>query len=113
MTIAMDMLEDTKHFEIKDFRQPVVTSLGIILGFLLGFLGQWVTEPNFALQGAGDITTLMGTLTGAVLLFVALFRMLSPHMASDQALAAYKSVLRIYLAGVVIAMGSLLLSAFL
>ena len=27
-------------FEMKDYRQPVVTSLGVILGFLVGFLGQ-------------------------------------------------------------------------
>ena len=106
-------MDASKNFEIKDYRQPVVTSLGIILGFLLGFLGQWITEPNFALHGAGDVVTLLGTLMGAVLLFVALFRMLSPHVQAEQALAVYQGVLRIYLAGVVIAMGSMLVSAFI
>ncbi len=38
-------------FDIKDFRQPVVTSLGVIVGFLLGYVGQWLTEANFALRG--------------------------------------------------------------
>jgi len=40
-------------FELKDYRQPVVTSLGVILGFLIGFLGQWVTEDNFATFAVG------------------------------------------------------------
>lgn len=103
----------SKTFELKDYRQPVVTSLGIILGFLLGFIGQWVTEPNFALQGIGDVITLVGTLVGSVLLFVALFRMLSPDVEPESALAWYRKVLRLYLAGVVIPMGSLLVAAFI
>lgn len=102
-----------KTFEIKDYRQPVVTSLGIILGFLLGFLGQWVTEPDFVLKGAGDVLTFVGTLLGAILLFMALFRMLSPDVGADDALPMYRGVLRLYLMGVVIPMGSLLLSAFI
>ena len=102
-----------KTFELKDYRQPVVTSLGIILGFLLGFLGQWVTEPNFALHDLGDVITLAGTLAGALLLFIALFRMLSPDVEPDNALVWYRRVLRLYLAGVVIPMGSLLVAAFI
>jgi hypothetical protein len=100
-------------FEIKDFRQPLVTSLGIILGFLLGFLGQWITESDFALKGAGDVVTLVGTLLGALLLFIALFRMLSPDVKAETALQRYRGVLRLYCLGVVIPMGSLLLSAFI
>lgn len=45
----------TPTFELKDYRQPVVTSLGVILGFLLGFLGQWVTEDGFALKNMAFI----------------------------------------------------------
>lgn len=100
-------------FELNDYRQPVVTSLGIILGFLLGFLGQWVTEDSFALKGAGDIVILLGSVVGAFLLFLALFRMLSPNTDADQALAAYRIILKLYLAGAVIPLVSMLISAFI
>jgi hypothetical protein len=106
-------MNEMNTFEIKDYRQPVVTSLGIILGFLLGFLGQWVTEPSFLLKEAGDILTFVGTVLGVVLLFIALFKMLSPNMAPQQSLKTYQSVLRLYLVGVVVPTGSILLSAFI
>ena len=32
--------------DIKDYRQPMVTSLGIILGFLLNFLASWSAESD-------------------------------------------------------------------
>ena len=30
--------------EIKDFRQPMITSLGIMMGFILNFLAGWAVE---------------------------------------------------------------------
>ncbi len=99
--------------DLKDFRQPVVTSLGIILGFLLGFLGQWVTEESFALKGLGDMLTFIGSIVGALLLFTALFRMLSPSVLPEHALGMYHSVLRLYLAGVIVPLSCILISAFL
>jgi divalent metal cation (Fe/Co/Zn/Cd) transporter len=99
--------------DLKDYRQPVVTSLGIILGFLLGFLGQWVTEDTFSLKQTGDIITFLGSITGMFLLLIALFRMLLPSEPSEQALAKYQSILRMYAIGVVIPLASILMSAFL
>lgn len=99
--------------DLKDYRQPTVTSLGIIIGFLLGFLGQWVTEETFALKGLGDVLTFVGSILGVVLLLVALFRMLAPRENSHEALEAYRSILKLYAAGVVIPLGAMLVSAFL
>ena len=99
--------------DFKDYRQPVVTSLGIILGFLFGFLGQWVTEETFSLKGAGDVLTFLGSIAGTFLLLIALFRMLSPREPSEAALAAYRNILWLYATGVAIPLASILVSAFL
>lgn len=98
-------------FELKDFRQPVVTSLGVILGFLVGFLGQWVTEDNFALRSVSDGLVLVGCSVGSLLLFAALFRMLNPAVPPENALPYYRATLKVYMAGLAVAFGSILLSA--
>ena len=108
----MSMNNTDSTFEIKDYRQPMVTSLGVILGFLVGFLGQWVTEDNFALKSAADYTVFVGCFLGAVLLFTALFRMLSPDIVAAEAKTYYRKTLLIYMVGVVGAFLSILISAF-
>jgi hypothetical protein len=100
-------------FEMKDYRQPVVTSLGVILGFLVGFLGQWVTEDNFALRSLSDGVVLVSCFVGALLLFAALFRMLTPGVPAETALAHYKVTLKMYMAGLGTAFGGILVSAFI
>lgn len=99
-------------FDIKDYRQPLVTSLGVVLGFLVGFLAQWVSEDDFALANAADTLVFCGCLVGAILLMVVLFRMLSPPTAGDPSVR-YKTTLRLYLAGIATAFLSLLIAAFL
>jgi hypothetical protein len=106
------MQEIKPDIDLKDYRQPMVTSIGVILGFLIGFLGQWVTEGTFSLILPGDKVVFYGCLTGAFCLFVALFRMLSIVSSSDVCLF-YKNTLYIYMFGVVFSFGSILASAFL
>lgn len=99
--------------DLKDYRQPMVTSLGVMLGFLIGFLGQWVTEDSFALKGSGDSIAFWGCFTGILLLLYALFRMLSPMTDSGKALRYYKNTLLLYISGVLFAFGGMILSAFI
>lgn len=99
--------------DLKDYRQPMVTSLGVILGFLVGFLGQWVTEDNFELKNLSDYTVFTGCFIGALLLFFALFKMLKPNIPAELALNHYHHALRLYMTGVVLAFGSILISAFI
>lgn len=106
-------MSQISNFDIKDYRQPTVTSVGIIIGFLLGFLGQWVTEDTFALKSLGDMLTFVGSILGVIALLVALFRMLAPRENSQEALAAYRGILKLYAFGVVIPLVCMLLSAFL
>lgn len=99
--------------DIKDYRQPMVTSLGVILGFLVGFLGQWVTEESFALKSAADYIVFVGSFIGVVLLFTALFRMLSPKLPkvdTAQIEAYYYTTFLVYMVGVIVSFGSIFIS---
>ncbi len=96
--------------DIKDYRQPMVTSLGVILGFLVGFLGQWVTEESFALKSAADYIVFIGSFMGVVLLFTALFRMLSPKLPKDDVEAYYYTTFLVYMVGVIVSFGSIFIS---
>lgn len=98
--------------EIKDYRQPMVTSIGVILGFLMGFLGQWVTEPTFKLVTSADHLVFAGSLLGVVLLLVAMYRMLSPVLPT-QLMHYYRRTLQLYMCGIVVAFSSMVVSAFI
>lgn len=99
-------------FEIRDYRQPLVTSLGVVLGFLIGFLAQWVSEETFALTTASDWLVFVGCIAGAAILLRVLFRMLSPPDAGDP-LLRYRRTLRLYVCGIATAFISLIVAAFL
>lgn len=99
-------------FELKDYRQPLVTSLGVILGFLVGFLAQWVSEDHFALASKSDWLVFAGCTSGAAILLRVLFRILSPQDGSAP-LLQYRRTLRLYVSGIAIAFLSLIVAAFL
>lgn len=105
-------MSDAPVFDIKDYRQPLVTSLGVILGFLIGFLAQWIAEDDFALRGASDVLLFAGCIAGAGILLSVLFRMLAPPPADADPLQRYRAILRHYIAGVSIAFLSLIAAAF-
>ncbi len=99
--------------DIKDFRQPMVTSLGVLLGFLIGFLGQWVTEGNFSLATIADKAVFAGCNAGVVLLVLALFSVLWPISPDSDVRKHYKRCLTFYGLGVVVAFASIVLSPFI
>lgn len=110
----------TKHppeiqtsFEIKDYRQPVVTSIGVLLGFLMGFLINWITDEHFSIKTLSDQVALAACLIGPMFLLIALFRMLKPILTQTNALAHYQITLKIYFLGILISLVLLMVSAFL
>lgn len=100
---------DKCNFDLKDYRQPMVTSIGIILGFLIGFLGNWVTENSFNLRRLDDKIIFFGCLLGVIFLFVALFRMLSV-VPMGEVEKYYKRTLLIYTVGVLLSFSSIFIS---
>ncbi len=100
------------QIDLKDYRQPAVTSLGVILGFLLGFLGQWVTEEDFSLVLTSDMMAFSGSIVGSSLLLYALFRMLLPGVKAEVSLSFYRATIRIYMAGIIIPLVNIVAAAF-
>jgi hypothetical protein len=90
--------------EIAPFRQPMVTSIGIIMGFLLSFLANWAVDADDepALVYASDFAV-VGTLLFSVTLFtIALFRLLNNRIVADAG-ARYQRTLHIYMTAIVLA----------
>lgn len=97
--------------EIKDYRQPMVTAIGIMLGFLVGFLGNWVAEPEFRLVDVSDKIAFSGSVAGAVCLIGALFRMLNIAPVED-IVGYYQRTLYLFCAGVTLALSCIFISGF-
>ncbi len=83
---------------IQNYRQPMVTSTGIILGFVLGVTGKWATD----IPQKTDVTDYLvgvGLFTGIILLIIVMHRALdnSNHLANPG--VYYQKTLRLFTAG--------------
>ena len=94
----------TFHGELKDYRQPAVTSLGIILGFLLSYLGNWANSSSGALLvDKSDIAVFSFIVVAVGILVVVLYRMLNPLIPGADPLRYYQKTLRLYVVGLILA----------
>ena len=59
--------------EIKDYRQPVVTSVGILLGFILNFLAGWAKGGEGGVADVTDVIILVSVGFAVVLMVIVLF----------------------------------------
>ena len=103
----------TTSLEVKDFRQPLVTAQGIILGFALGFVGDWVTEPTFNLEDNGSKVLLFGSCAAILGFVTVILRILSPTPTARTSVSHYTTTLRVFAAGVIVLLASFLLSAII
>ena len=90
--------------EIAPFRQPMVTSIGIVLGFLLAFLANWAAQADAepALSSTSDFVIGIALLGSAALFVTALFRLLDNRVHADPG-QRYQTTFRIYIVGFVLA----------
>lgn len=84
---------------LQNYRQPMVTAIGIILGFVLGFTGKWATEPADKTYFT-DYLILFGLLLSIVLLLIALFRILNNRYPKDNVTEYYSKTLKVFIIGV-------------
>ena len=105
--------------DIKDYRQPMVTSLGIVVGFVLNFLATWSAEneAGAAIQTTSDwriVITLLVSLLGMlwVLYRVLNNRLASADTSSEQVARYYQTTFKLYITSVSLAFLGVIISLF-
>lgn len=101
--------------DIRDFRQPMVTSLGIMLGFLMNFLAQWAIadDDNPAIQTLADGIVAGTLLIGIGLMIFVLFKLLTNRYDITHAGIYYQGIFRWYMVSIIVAFGGLAAALFI
>ena len=101
--------------DIRDFRQPMVTSIGIILGFLMNFLAQWAIadDNNPAIQTVADGVVAGTLLVGIGLMIFVLFKLLTNQYDTTQAGLYYQKIFRWYMASIIVSFLGLAAALFI
>lgn len=96
---------------IQNYRQPMVTAIGIILGFVLGFTGKWATEPTTATQ-TSDYLISTGLLTSIILLIISLYRILNNNYPKNKTAKYYNRTLKLFITGISFAFVGIIISIY-
>lgn len=101
--------------DIRDFRQPMVTSIGIMLGFLMNFLAQWAIadDDSSAIQTSADAIVAITLLVGIGLMIFTLFKLLTNRYDTANAGLYYQGIFRWYMAAIIISFGGLAAALFI
>lgn len=102
-------MENPMDNNINNYRNPMVTAIGIILGFVLAYMGKWATEPTIQ---KGDLGVAIGFLIGISLLIVALYRILNNRVEKEREEAYYHRTLKIFMLGIICSFIGTLLTIF-
>lgn len=86
--------------QLFNFRQPLVTAAGIILGFVLNFATDLVKRDNKSDLMA--LLILVCTLIGISMLIVSLYRILDNTYDKENASRYYRKTLQFFLWGVIL-----------
>jgi NhaP-type Na+/H+ or K+/H+ antiporter len=96
---------------IQNYRSSMVTAIGIILGFVLGFTATWATQPVTESDWS-DYIIGIGLLTSVVLQIVALYRILNNKYPKESSGKYYQKTLHYFIAGLSFAFMGILISIF-
>lgn len=101
---------DTPHLdsEVAPYRQPMVTSLGIILGFMLAFLANWASQASDepAVVTASDWLIFLALAASVALSVIVLYRLLDNQVHAEPG-QRYRTTLRLYMTAIIVAFGGL------
>ena len=108
-------MSDDKPIDVTPYRQPMVTSLGIILGFQLNFLANWITEDENGkmLESVSDYAVAGALALSIAMMCGVLFRLLDARRPAERQHADYVAAFRLYMASIVIAFAGLGMALFL
>ena len=87
---------------IQNYRSSLVTAIGIILGFVLGFTATWATQPVTETDWA-DYIIGIGLMISVVLQITALYRILNNNYPKESAGKYYQKTLRYFIIGLLCA----------
>lgn len=109
------MSQSEKPRDIAPLRQPMVTSLGIIMGFILNFLASWATEDEgrATVFTNADRAVAFTLLLAIALMCVVLFRLLDIRQPDHVQEERYIQTFRLYVAAIVIAVSGVGLALFI
>jgi hypothetical protein len=96
---------------IQNYRSSLVTAIGIILGFVLGFTANWATQPVTETDWADYIIGL-GLLISVVLQIIALYRILNNNYPKEKAGKYYQVTLRYFIIGLCCSFAGIVISIF-
>ena len=97
-------IED-KPRDIAPLRQPMVTSLGIIMGFLLNFLATWATEDDegATLMTTADYAVAVTLMVAIAMMCLVLFRLLDIRHPDHVMASRYETTFRLYCSAIMLA----------
>lgn len=98
----------TGEDRLQTLRQPLVTATGIVLGFTLNFAAAWV-KSDTAVSDALAYVIFASVLCGMASLIVVLARILRRDVPAERAEAHYSATVRLFLIGVSLAVGGVVL----
>lgn len=97
--------------KLQPYRQPIVTATGIILGFILNFAASWVKTESLLSDTLAYVVGFC-VLAGIACLIIALFRILSISYPKDTLESYYTNTLRLFIAGICLAFGGVVIDMF-
>ncbi len=91
--------------DIAPFRQPMVTSLGILMGFLLNFLASWAIQDEAEWEAftTADCVVVSTVFVALALMCAVLYRLLDIRPSAEAAGRAYVGTFRLYMASIILA----------
>ena len=97
----MSTEQPTYDHDIAPMRQPMVTSIGIIMGFLLAFMANWAVTDTAerALQDAVD-WLVAGTILASIALMVVVLARLLDNTKRPDVGRRYQATFRLYIAAI-------------
>jgi cytochrome c biogenesis protein CcdA len=94
---------------IEQYRSPMITAIGIILGFVLAFTATWATQLPQETDWS-DYLIGIGLFVSVFLQIWALYRMLDNSVTEENKTSNYRQTLRIFILGLSFAFLGLLTS---
>lgn len=99
-------MSDKQEFDddVAGYRQPMVTSIGIMFGFELAFLANWAVheDESSALIDATDWIVALTLIASLSLMAIVLFRLLDNRIRPTPAGERYQATFKLYITSIVL-----------